>query len=129
MLSLVSTRTPRASSPKLLSSQSLAGSSQLLLVPGDAPPQLQHLAFAFAELHDIPVGPFLHSTEVPLGGITASGASTTPLSSSFSANFLDSQLASVAKLLLDILPHKASARTFTSTREASCPGSPMFPGL
>lgn len=34
-------------------------SLQLLLVPGDAPPQLQDLALAFAELHDIPAGPFL----------------------------------------------------------------------
>lgn len=59
-------------------------------MPGDAPPQLQDLALAFAELHDIPVGPFLQSAEVPLDGSTASGSSTTPPSSVLSANSLAS---------------------------------------
>lgn len=85
-------------------------------------------ALAFAELHDVPLGPFLQSIEDPVGGIIASGASTTPPCSVLSADLLAIQLASVAKLLLDILPHKASVRTFTNAREASCPGSPGSQG-
>lgn len=52
MFNLVSTRKFRSSSTKLLST---AGQPQCLLEPGVIPPQVQELAFHFAELHEVPL--------------------------------------------------------------------------
>lgn len=41
---------------------------QHILVDGDVPAQVQDFALAFPELHEVPVGPFLQSIEVPLDG-------------------------------------------------------------
>lgn len=41
-------------------------SPQHVLLIGVFPPQVQELAFPFAELHKVPVGPFLQPVDVPL---------------------------------------------------------------
>lgn len=45
-------------------------SSQPVLVQGVVPPQGLDLAFAFVDLHDVPISPFLQPTQVPLNGST-----------------------------------------------------------
>lgn len=89
-----------------------------MLVDGDVPAQVQDFALAFPELHNVPVGLFLQSIEVPLDAAQLSGASTVPASFVSSANLISSLLASVAKLLVDILPCEASIQILTRARKA-----------
>ena len=84
MVNLVSTRTPRSFSVKLLSSWV---GPQHILVHGVVPPQVQDLALAFVELHEVPVSPFLQLVEVTLHG------STTLWCISDSSQFVISKLA------------------------------------
>jgi len=74
MFNLVSIKTPRAFSAKLLPK---LDSTQCALVPGAVPPQVQDFAFPFVEFHEVPVSPLLQPVKVSGVAAQPSGISAT----------------------------------------------------